>query len=277
MNYKPDEATLIAYHYGELEGDVRANVEAYLDRFPEERRRMEEWYDTRAIMGHLRDKEVIAPPIVFGESERSFWREGYVRMSLGIAAALMIVVVAARLLGMSASYQGGELRIGYLKEQVAAPSYSTLSEEKVADMIKASLNENNNALQASWNSDRKNLEDNIRQNIYSNSERLDQLVRKVSEGQQQQVRQFVDQLQADNLKLMKDYLQMSNEGQKQYVESLLVDFSKYLQEQRKQDVQFFQSSLTDMQQDTEQFKKETEQILTSLISTGRSDTQRIDD
>lgn len=277
MNYKPDEATLIAYHYGELEGDERANVEAYLDRYPAERKRLEEWQHAREIMGHLRDKEVIAPPIVFGEHHRSFWQEGYVRMSLGIAASLLVVVIAARLLGMSASYKAGELRIGFIQPLEPTPAAAMLSEEKVAAMIQASLKENNNTLQASWNNDRKDLEQNIKENIFSNSERIEQLVQKVSKGQQQQVRQFVDQLQADNLKLMKDYLQMSNEGQKQYVETLLVDFSKYLQEQRKQDVQYFQAGLNDIRENTSQFKKETEQILTSLMGTGRNDVQRIDD
>jgi hypothetical protein len=149
-----------------------------------------------------------------------------------------------------------------------------LSEEKVAAMIQASLKQNNQTLQSGWSEDRKRLEDNINNNIATSSERINQLVQKASAGQQEQVREFVAQLQTDNLKLMKDYLQLSSEGQKQYVETLLVDFSKYLQEQRKQDVQFFQSSMSNMQQNTDQFKKETEQILTTLITNTKPETQR---
>ena len=274
MNYKPDEATLVAYHYGELEGEELQKVEEYLRENPAERKRLQEWKDAREIMATLGDKEVIAPPIILGDNHRSFWQEGYVRMSLGIAASFLVLLVAARLMGLSATYKSGEVRLGFGQPAEPVPVSATLSEEKVAAMIQASLQQNNQSLQSGWSEDRKRLEDNIKNNIASGSEHINQLVQKASAGQQEQVKEFVAQLQTDNLKLMKDYLQLSTEGQKQYVETLLVDFSKYLQEQRKQDVQFFQSSMSNMQQNTDQFKKETEQILTTLITNTKPETQR---
>ncbi len=274
MNYKPDEATLVSYHYGELEGEERNKVEAYLRSNPLEQKRLEEWLHARKAMSNLEDKEVIAPPIFFSDNQRSFWREGYVRMSLGIAASFLVLMVTAKLLGLSATINSGELRLGFGVPLDQVPAAAPLSEEKVAAMIQSSVQENNTSLQASWEGDRKQLQDDIKQDINSSSERINELVRKASAGQQEQVRQFVGQLQADNLKLMKDYLQLSAQGQKEYVETLLVDFSKYLQEQRNQDLQVVQSSMTNMQQNTDQFKKETEQILTSLITTGRTENQK---
>lgn len=273
MKDRPDEATLVAYHYGELEGEELAQVESWLQQHPEEQARLKEWGETREVMSRLGDKEVIAPPIIAGENHRSFWREGYVRMSLGIAASLLIVMVAAKLLGLNATVSRGELRIGF---GAPVPVNQSLTEQEVAQMIQSSVAQNNQALRATWEDDRKNLEDNIRKNVLSNSERIDQLVRKVSIGQQEKIRDFVSQLQADNLKLIKDYLQLSSEGQKEYVQSLLVDFSKYLQEQRRQDLQYVQTNMSNLQQNTEQFKKETEQILTSLINTGRAESLRSD-
>ena len=87
-----------------------------------------------------------------------------------------------------------------------------------------------------------------------------------SQASQDQVRTFVASLQEDNLKLMKEYLQLSSSEQKTYVEALLVDFSKYLQEQRKQDFQLFQTRMSSIEKNTDQFKQETEQILASIIS-----------
>jgi hypothetical protein len=229
MKDRPDEATLIAYHYGELGGEELASVEDWLQQHPDERKRLSEWADARGIMAHLRDKEVIAPPIIFGESRRSFWQEGYVRWSLGMAASLLIVLVAAKGLGFYANYQQGEMRMGFGSP---AAVESTLSEQRVAEMIKASLKENNTAVQTAWEQDRKNLEEDIRKNVLANSEHIDQLVRNVSQGQQERIREFVSQLQAENLKTMKDYLQLTAQGQKEYVQTLLVDFSKYLQDQR---------------------------------------------
>ena len=47
MNYKPDEATLIAYLYGELDSEGCKQVEEYLLENPEERKRMEVWSFTQ--------------------------------------------------------------------------------------------------------------------------------------------------------------------------------------------------------------------------------------
>jgi len=99
-----------------------------------------------------------------------------------------------------------------------------------------------------------------------NSRKMDVLTKTVSQASQDQVRSFVSNLQEQNLKLMKDYFQLSTADQKKYMESLLVDFSGYLQEQRKQDLQYVQTRVNSLEQNNNQFKQETEQILTSLIS-----------
>jgi hypothetical protein len=67
--------------------------------------------------------------------------------------------------------------------------------------------------------------------------------------------------------MVKSYFQLNSAEQKQYVEGLLVDFSKYLQQQRNDDLQVVETQLKSLQQNTDLFKQETEQILTSIIST----------
>lgn len=277
MNYKPDEATLIAYLYGELEGADQMKVAEYLQNNPEERKRLEEWSFTQSVMARLHDKEVIAPPIIFGEASNHvpLWKENYFRMSLGIAASLLFFLVAARILGLSANYSQGELKIGFgIEEKPATQEVPMLTEQQVSQMIQSSVASNNAALQTSWQQDRKSLEQSIQKNLHSNSLKLDQLMQTTSAASQEQVRSFVGQLQSDNLKLMKDYMQLSAKGQKEYVESLLVDFSKYLDEQRKQDLQFLQARVNKVEQNTDQFKQETEQILTSLITNTSTNNQR---
>lgn len=277
MNYKPDEATLIAYLYGELEGADQMKVAEYLQNNPEERKRLEEWSFTQSVMARLHDKEVIAPPIIFGEASNHvpLWKENYFRMSLGIAASLLFFLVAARILGLSANYSQGELKIGFgIEEKPATQEVPMLTEQQVSQMIQSSVASNNAALQTSWQQDRKSLEQSIQKNLHSNSLKLDQLMQTTSAASQEQVRSFVGQLQSDNLKLMKDFMQLSAKGQREYVESLLVDFSKYLDEQRKQDLQFLQARVNKVEQNTDQFKQETEQILTSLITNTSTNNQR---
>ena len=95
---------------------------------------------------------------------------------------------------------------------------------------------------------------------------MNDLTKTASQASQEQVRSFVSNLQEQNLKLMKDYFQLSTTDQKKYMESLLVNFSSYLQEQRKQDLQYVQNQVISIEKNNNQFKQETEQILTSLIS-----------
>lgn len=273
MKDRLDESTLVAYHYGELEGEALAQVESWLQQHPEEKERLKQWGAARKVLAQLGDKEVIAPPAVVGDTHRSFWKAGYVRMSLGIAASLLIVVVAAKLLGLNTTFSQGEMRIGFGPQ---TPVEKPLSQQEVASMIHTSLQRNNEVLRAGWDEDRKNLEDNIRKNVLASSEHIDRLVHKVSIGQQEEIKDFVNQLQANNLTLIRNYLQLSNESQKEYVQALLVDFSKYLQEQRSQDLKYVQTNMNTLQQNTEQFKKETQQILTSLINTGRAESLRSD-
>jgi hypothetical protein len=275
MNYKPDEATLVAYFYGELEGDEMVKVENYLQRNPSEKKRLEEWASTRSVMAHLQEKEVIAPPIILGEDSKQvpFWKESYFRMSVGLAASFLFILVAAKFLGLSASYSQGELKIGFGKEQKIEPT-PALTERQVAQMIKSSLKDNNEEIKASWEEDRKALNAAIQKNLNSNSSKIDRLMATASAANQDQVKDFVARMQTDNLKLMKDYMQLSASGQKQYMESLLVDFSNYLDEQRKQDLLFIQARVNKVEQNTDQFKLETEQILSSLITSNGIDNQK---
>ena len=74
MNYKPDEKDLMAYLYDELQGQEKEKVERYLLENTEAREELEKFHKLRTMMSSVEDKEVIAPPIVIGESgQRFFW------------------------------------------------------------------------------------------------------------------------------------------------------------------------------------------------------------
>ena len=134
-------------------------------------------------------------------------------------------------------------------------------------MINASLNQNNLAMQATWTETQKQLDASITKNLASNSSKIDKLVDESSAASQQQIRDFVAGMQAENVQVVKSYFQLSSDEQKQYIESLLVDFSKYLQQQRNDDLQVVQTQLNSLEQNTDVFKQETEQILSSIITT----------
>jgi hypothetical protein len=264
MNYKPDESTLISYLYGELSEKEKAKLEDYFQQHPEELARLRRLDEVRGIMSHAQDKEVIAPPVFVDDSNvRPLWQSSYFKISMGIAASILFLLVAGKLLGPEISYSKGELRISFgNKTEQALPSPS-LTEEKVREMISSSLASNNELQKTMNQDDQKKLMQSL---VDMNSKKMDVLAKNASLASREQVQAFVGGLQEQNLKLMKDYFQLSTTEQKKYMESLLTDFSGYLQEQRKQDLQLVQSQMSYYEKNNNQFKQETEQILTSLIS-----------
>jgi hypothetical protein len=281
MNYKPDESTLIAYLYDELDAKEAEKVQDYLDQNPEVVKKLHGLNETRNILSHADDQEVIAPPIFMDHAHASrFWQNSYFKTVMSIAASILFLLVAARLIGPEISYSGGELRISFNRykqiekpiEQTITPSISSV---EVQDMINASLVKNNELVSSEWESNNKKLQASLKNSLTNNSEKIDELMKVASQASQDQVRTFVASLQQDNLQLMKDYMQLSAKDQKVYVESLLVDFSKYLQEQRKQDLMLFQTRMSSIEKNTDQFKQETEQILANIIANPEGALKRV--
>jgi hypothetical protein len=211
-----------------------------------------------------------------GESKQRFlWNAPYLKTIVSIAASLLLIIVAGKLSGMRIQYQASELRISFGGNQVvndkltqaSQPSVASLSEEEVQSMINASLDKNNLAMQSSWKETQQQLEASVTKNLAQNSNKIDKLVRDASAASQDQIREFVAGMQTENLQLVKNYFKLSADEQKQYIESLLVDFSKYLQQQRNDDLQIVQSRLNSLEKNTDVFKQETEQILSSIITT----------
>jgi small-conductance mechanosensitive channel len=270
MNYKPDEGMLMAYLYGELTATEAEKVQLYLQQHPEVLKKLQGLGELRTVISHIQDQEVIAPPLFMDDANvKPLWQSNYFKTVMSIAASLLFLMVAGKFLGTEISYSNGELAINFSgkKEPVKEFVQPSLTEEKVKEMIQNSLASNNEVITSNWTEDQKRLSQSIRQNLDQNSKKIDALMKGAADASQAQVRGFVASLQNENLKLMKDYFQLSTADQKKYTEGLLVDFSEYLKEQRRQDLMILQTRVNSIEKNTDQFKQETEQILASIIST----------
>ncbi|WP_333821316.1 anti-sigma factor family protein [Ohtaekwangia sp.] len=279
MSYKPDQQDWMAYLYGELEGAEKEKMEHYLLSDANARKELEKFQQLRKMMGAVEDKEVIAPPIVLGDNgqQRFIWNTPVFRTVASIAASLLIIMLVGRFTGTQMSLSGNEFKISFGEPRkvdvpsVAAPS---LTVSDVQSMINQSLDQNNQAMQASWKETQQKLDQSIRSNLASNSGKIDRLVKEASTASQEQIRQFVSTLQSQNTEVVKNYFQLSSSEQKKYIENLLVDFAKYLQQQRTDDLQLVQTRLNALEQNTDIFRQETEQILSSIITTvGATETK----
>jgi hypothetical protein len=255
MNNRPDESILVSWLYGELDEVEKAKVEKYFQENPGELKKMQQLRGVSDIMSNIRDKEVIAPPLFMdndGVKVVSFWRTNSFRTIVTIAASFLLLITAAKLLGTEINYSKGSLVISFGKP---TPPEASLTAMDVQKMIEESNSKNQEALDAA-----------IKENLASNTSKINELVRQASNASQADIRSFVSSLQRDNLTQMRDYLQLSASDQRKYTDNLVVEFSKYLQEQRTQDINMFQTRFSRLEQNTDQLKSETEQIMASIIS-----------
>ncbi len=273
MNYKPDEKDWMAYLYGEAEGVEKEKMDQYLLENAEARKQFEAFQHMRKLMSSVEDKEVIAPPIIIeGSKQRFLWNTPYFRMIVSIAASLLLIILVGRATGTRISMSGNEFKLSFGAEQPAqinTPAKETtpsLTADQVQDMINNSLAANNTQIESSWEESQKKLNASIKQNLAVNSAKVDELMKSASVASQEQIRNYVASMQAENMQQVKDYFQMTSAQQKTYIESLLIDFDKYLQQQRNNDLQLVQTRLHSIEENSNVFQQETEQILSSIIS-----------
>lgn len=276
MNYKPDEATCLAYLYGELEPREMEQVRAYLEKHPEEAAALRHFQAVRKALQQVNEQEVIAPPILFDQPRaRQRWLNGTLKVVMGIAASFLVMLAAGRLLGPEVQVGDGELRISFGKpvktvEPVAAP----LSRDDVQTLIRESLDANNQTLQTNWREEHQHLQSLVRKTATWNDEKMTRLMATAGQASAGQMQDFVATLQKDNLKMMQDYLSLTTTDQKKYLEGLLVDFSKYLQEQRNQDVNALTARISTLEKNNSQFREETGQILASILTASGPTTKK---
>jgi hypothetical protein len=269
MSYKPDESALMAYLYGELQGEEKESVEQYLTENPEAMAALHSMMDVRKILSVIEDKEVIAPPIVMEDSkQRYFWNTPYLKTVISIAASLMLLLVAGKVLDLRISYEDNTAQISFGEPLTKAIDtiQPSLTAQQVQDMINNSVQSNNQIVQASWSESQKKIDASIRKNMAMTSDKFNDLVKEASKASEAQISGYVTSLKNENQQLVKDYFKLTTNEQQKYIENLLVDFAKYMNQQRTSDLEAIQMRMVNMEQNTTLLKEETEQILASIIT-----------
>jgi len=277
MKYNPTEADWIDYLYGNMSSEQVMRFEAYLIENPEAQKKLESLQEMRKWMTSVEDKEVIAPPLFITNAQNSFWQFPYAKTILSIAASLLIIIIAGWLTNFHIQTDGNGIRFAFGEEKIIEPvdAKPNLTNEEVQVLINQSIASNATALEQKWMQQQEELKKSVNKNLArtaSNNEKFDLLVQQVASASQTQVQAYMASMQQQNLKSMQEYLTLTSNDQKAYIEGLLVDFAKYLQQQRNDDLRLLQAKITDVEQTNNQFKAETEQILTSLISNNNGRT-----
>lgn len=263
MSYKPDENTLLAYLYGELDKAESEKVEDYVKNNPWAKKKLEEMKALRQLLSTLPDKEVVPPIILEAKPDKNntAWIKHIFKYAAGIALVLAFAAVMGKVLSVEIQIGDSELKIGFggtksddrtaTEEKLTLLEINQLIEKSIADYYKQ-VNEKPSAM-------------DIEKSFQEYSKTMDLKVSEIEKNYQQGLNTYLEKMQQENLRLIEVYLQNSSLEQKQNMEAFITDLVGAIQEVREQDFIYMQTRLNSIETDKERFKLETERILASLL------------
>ncbi|HAS41747.1 MAG TPA: hypothetical protein DCS93_14810 [Microscillaceae bacterium] len=293
--YIPDEATLMAYLYEELEGAERKKVEAYLEQNPEAKAELEGLQDTRGIMGMLGDQQVEQPLILMtngseqpvpaaamlpqekASHETSQPKErlitmGFARTLIGIAAAIILVFLMGALTNLQIKSGGQEgFAISFGKNDTPIQPNTqkpTIVREEV----------NPQEVQKLLSAYMKNYGDNFTKKLGSLEQKMALQNQQVLNAQKSkdepsevngftvtEVQMMLDNLKKDNLKTMVELIRLSNKDQRDYVGRAIADYARFIDDQRDSDLKNINRTINNLDDRTKSQQLQSDRLLARVI------------
>lgn len=268
MKYRPDESTLMAYLYGELETQEKEKVDSWLEDNPEAVKELENFRQLRQLMSNLADKEVIEPPIISSTSGKAWhiWEWRHFKAVTSIAASLLLLLFAAKIVGIQISTHDSSLKISFGgNTETEIYNNEQLSKTEVSDMISVSLAEYDKNLNQEWRKMQDSLDAGMNKHLQESAQQINKLLASAGQTNQDQIAAYLADLQKQNTRFMEGYVQVANADQRQHMQELLTDFALYLEDQRTNDLVYLQARLNLIEKEKEVFKMETEQLLSGIV------------
>lgn len=271
MDYKPDQNTLIAYLYGEIDADTQQKVEAYLAQNPDAQKELEGLKSTRNLLQQWKDIPVnppvfMVPPMESKNDRFGLKKTGRVLGKTGLiaAACLTLLMILGSLLKIQISYTPNQFTLSFgevpkvQKDSIRSDlteSQTSLNEKRVNTLIVSSLAQNNDSLLQYIQHLEKHWQEQMR----------------VTQGQQslaitkQDLPQLIQEIKEDNLNLLGQLLELNEEQQKTYTQDLFIAFSEFLEEQRLNDLYQISKSINEIEKDAIQNQEATNLFLSQIV------------
>lgn len=241
MSYKPDEATLTSYLYGELSEEEHAKVSSYLDANPDVKNELESIQSMQKFLGKLQDKEVSEPSFVFEDSPtivmaRNNSINNFLKSTIAIAASISLLILVGYFtqVKVSANNNGWQLSFGETQIQ------DQVNEASIKAWMKETLAANNMNLINKINEVENNLDVQSSQLEATNSGMKQLANYRVDENL---IDQYVSQITQENRDIILSLMEVAGRSQKEYLDEMMTDFAKFMDSQRQDDLEIIQRQL----------------------------------
>lgn len=298
-NYQPDEATLMAYFYNELEGAELQQMEAYLAQNPEAKAELEGMRSTQDLLGMLGDKNAVPPLVLTDDSEA--WASmqtapsptpktqlitmGFARTMIGVAAAIVLVFLMGALTNINIKSGDEGFAISFGKN---TPPPANIAKKTPPSIIKQGIDRQEvkkllSAYMESYGDSLSQKLGGLENKITRQNQRLASLpkAQKVLASNRRftvtEVQMMLDNLKKDNLKTMVDLIKLSNKNQKDYVSQAITDYARYVEDQRESDLKNINRSIRTLADNTNSKQLQSDRLLAKVIEkvNGRASTEQI--
>ena len=271
MKAKPDQNTLMAYLYDELDAIQKASVEAYLSQNPEAAEELQSLKDTRDILSNLDDVHPEIPSFEIPEDSHVIplpikSRSGinpFIRNMLATAAMISFLLVVGALTQFKINYQDGNFSLGFGKESTPATTQNSnlaqFSEENVQQLVKQEIDKDKKLLITQLETLNKKI------NRFQELPKTDLNQQKIL--QKNEVNKLLEEFKEENLQTMLKLVSLAHEDQQKYTDELVGVFAKYLERRREQDLENIGNTLNDLQINQIKNQQETDRIIVKLIET----------
>lgn len=256
----PSEEKIISYLYGELSSEEMKEMEAFIAKDPELAREIEDMKLLRTQLGKIEDEEVVEPiflPHNLKNNGSLSYRLNRLLWNpvVGIAATLLILFVLAVLFKVDADFSGDAVTISFGDQSKNQSESGYITRDEALQLVKNSA------------SQQTDLEERFEQISQSQNAQFTALMNQQNLATEQIIGDFVAQLQKDNMVVIERFLELSQDQQEKYMQSVLTDFTQYLEEQRENDLQEIEDHLVNLHESQQVKNLETEELLAGIINT----------
>lgn len=291
MNHKsyiPDEATLMAYLYDELDGATRAKVAHYLEENPAAQTEIEGMQSTKDIMGILGDQDAGQPLILIGDEKNDEMESaimqpiptapktqlitmGFARTMIGIAVAIILVFLMGALtdLKIQSGTQGLAISFGDMQETPQGKTKQTptiikqgIEKSEVKKLLSSYMQHYGDSLSQKLGG----LEQKL---VLQNYRILNTQKKNVANDNQRftvtEVQMMVDNLKKESLKTMIELIRLSNKDQKDHVGRAIANYARFVEDQRESDLKQINLNISNLDDRTKTKQLQSDRLLARVM------------
>lgn len=237
---------IMAYLYGEMTIEEKRLFEEELNRNESLQYNLAAIKSTQKILGRVKPEEEVTPPPFFqlmNEEKKS--NTSAFRWVGSIAAALLILLIAGRITGLSISSNQAGIQLSFNQTSAAIDQDSYVAKEAVDQMIQTSL--------AAYDA-------KLNQQLSKRAEKQEEFINEQFDDNRSFLDNSVQTIAANNKNLLKEYWQQSNQQQQQYMTSLMGEFTNYVEKRRNEDMQYMMAKINLLETDNDLLELETNQL-----------------